>query len=52
MLVHCIPGVGKTGVFCVLAAAMQDTDNGYGVPDVTQVRVHNVVTSRKFDSVD
>jgi tyrosine-protein phosphatase non-receptor type 23 len=39
MLLHCIPGVGKTGVFAVLLAAFQEIAEGCGnVPDLMQVR--------------
>lgn len=41
VVVHCVPGVGKTGVFCVLAAAMEEIIKGNEIPDVTQVRIRN-----------
>ncbi len=39
VVVHCVPGVGKTGVFCVLAAAMEEISKGHEIPDLTQVRI-------------
>ncbi|CAL8111900.1 unnamed protein product [Orchesella dallaii] len=37
VVIHCLSGVGKTGVFCVLSAAIQEIDAGNGIPDVLQI---------------
>ena len=34
LVVHCISGVGHTGIFCLLAAALSDIQAGQGIFDV------------------
>lgn len=34
VVVHCSSGVGRTGVFCLLYAALQELEAGNGIPDL------------------
>ncbi|XP_067094122.1 tyrosine-protein phosphatase non-receptor type 23 isoform X2 [Osmerus mordax] len=35
IVVHCSSGVGRTGAFCLLYAALQELEAGNGIPDLT-----------------
>ncbi|KAL4617167.1 tyrosine-protein phosphatase non-receptor type 23 [Arapaima gigas] len=35
VVVHCSSGVGRTGAFCLLYAALQELEAGNGIPDLT-----------------
>ncbi|XP_055659648.1 tyrosine-protein phosphatase non-receptor type 23 isoform X1 [Falco peregrinus] len=37
VVVHCSSGVGRTGAFCLLYAAMQEVEAGNGIPDLAQL---------------
>uniref|UniRef100_A0A4W4F6M3 Tyrosine-protein phosphatase non-receptor type 23 n=1 Tax=Electrophorus electricus TaxID=8005 RepID=A0A4W4F6M3_ELEEL len=37
VVVHCSSGVGRTGAFCLLYAALQELEAGNGIPDLTQL---------------
>ncbi|KAM5124999.1 tyrosine-protein phosphatase non-receptor type 23-like, partial [Mantella aurantiaca] len=37
IVVHCSSGVGRTGAFCLLYAAMQEVEAGNGIPDLAQL---------------
>lgn len=37
IVVHCSSGVGRTGAFCLLYAAMQEVEAGNGIPDLPQL---------------
>uniref|UniRef100_A0A672TK30 Tyrosine-protein phosphatase non-receptor type 23 n=1 Tax=Strigops habroptila TaxID=2489341 RepID=A0A672TK30_STRHB len=37
VVVHCSSGVGRTGAFCLLYAAMQEVEAGNGIPDLPQL---------------
>ncbi|KAM9025736.1 tyrosine-protein phosphatase non-receptor type 23 isoform 1-T1 [Ara ararauna] len=37
VVVHCSSGVGRTGAFCLLYAAMQEVEAGNGIPDLAQI---------------
>ncbi|XP_035175565.1 LOW QUALITY PROTEIN: tyrosine-protein phosphatase non-receptor type 23 [Oxyura jamaicensis] len=37
IVVHCSSGVGRTGAFCLLYAAMQEVEAGNGIPDPAQL---------------
>ncbi|XP_074429945.1 tyrosine-protein phosphatase non-receptor type 23 isoform X2 [Larus michahellis] len=37
VVVHCSSGVGRTGAFCLLYAAMQELEAGNGIPDLAQL---------------
>ncbi|KAI7807000.1 putative tyrosine-protein phosphatase non-receptor type 23 [Triplophysa rosa] len=37
VVVHCSSGVGRTGAFCLLYAALQEIEAGNGIPDLTQL---------------
>ncbi|KAM9288349.1 LOW QUALITY PROTEIN: tyrosine-protein phosphatase non-receptor type 23 [Cariama cristata] len=37
VVVHCSSGVGRTGAFCLLYAAMQEVEAGNGLPDLAQL---------------
>lgn len=41
VVVHCIPGVGKSGVFCILSSAIQEINDGKGIVDLTTVNIFN-----------
>ncbi|XP_043921950.1 tyrosine-protein phosphatase non-receptor type 23 [Protopterus annectens] len=46
VVVHCSSGVGRTGVFCLMYAAMQEVEAGNAVPDLT-VLVRKMRQQRK-----
>uniref|UniRef100_A0A8C3TNQ7 Tyrosine-protein phosphatase non-receptor type 23 n=1 Tax=Catharus ustulatus TaxID=91951 RepID=A0A8C3TNQ7_CATUS len=37
VVVHCSSGVGRTGAFCLLYAAVQEVEAGNGIPDLAQL---------------
>uniref|UniRef100_A0A671Q754 Tyrosine-protein phosphatase non-receptor type 23 n=1 Tax=Sinocyclocheilus anshuiensis TaxID=1608454 RepID=A0A671Q754_9TELE len=37
VVVHCSSGVGRTGAFCLLYAALQEIEAGNGIPDLIQL---------------
>uniref|UniRef100_A0A674HCH0 Tyrosine-protein phosphatase non-receptor type 23 n=1 Tax=Taeniopygia guttata TaxID=59729 RepID=A0A674HCH0_TAEGU len=37
VVVHCSSGVGRTGAFCLLYAAVQELEAGNGIPDLAQL---------------
>uniref|UniRef100_A0A8D2JG41 Tyrosine-protein phosphatase non-receptor type 23 n=1 Tax=Varanus komodoensis TaxID=61221 RepID=A0A8D2JG41_VARKO len=37
IVVHCSSGVGRTGAFCLLYAAMQEVEAGNSIPDLAQL---------------
>uniref|UniRef100_A0A670ZMK2 Tyrosine-protein phosphatase non-receptor type 23 n=1 Tax=Pseudonaja textilis TaxID=8673 RepID=A0A670ZMK2_PSETE len=37
IVVHCSSGVGRTGAFCLLYAAMQEVEAGNSIPDLVQL---------------
>ncbi|KAG9283825.1 tyrosine-protein phosphatase non-receptor type 23 isoform X1 [Astyanax mexicanus] len=37
VVVHCSSGVGRTGAFCLLYAALQELEAGNGIPDLSQL---------------
>ncbi|XP_018426851.1 PREDICTED: tyrosine-protein phosphatase non-receptor type 23, partial [Nanorana parkeri] len=37
IVVHCSSGVGRTGAFCLLYAAMQEVEAGNGIPDLPKL---------------
>ncbi|XP_075276092.1 tyrosine-protein phosphatase non-receptor type 23 [Opisthocomus hoazin] len=37
VVVHCSSGVGRTGAFCLLYAAMQEVEAGNGIPDLARL---------------
>ncbi|XP_030052532.1 tyrosine-protein phosphatase non-receptor type 23 [Microcaecilia unicolor] len=37
IVVHCSSGVGRTGAFCLMYAAMQEVEAGNGIPDLAQL---------------
>ncbi|XP_052474060.1 tyrosine-protein phosphatase non-receptor type 23 isoform X1 [Carassius gibelio] len=37
VIVHCSSGVGRTGAFCLLYAALQEIEAGNGIPDLIQL---------------
>ncbi|XP_027766114.1 tyrosine-protein phosphatase non-receptor type 23 [Empidonax traillii] len=37
VVVHCSSGVGRTGAFCLLYAAVQEVEAGKGIPDLPQL---------------
>ncbi|XP_075562632.1 tyrosine-protein phosphatase non-receptor type 23 [Pelecanus crispus] len=37
VVVHCSSGVGRTGAFCLLYAAMQELEAGNGIPDLARL---------------
>ncbi|XP_074728842.1 tyrosine-protein phosphatase non-receptor type 23 isoform X2 [Strix uralensis] len=37
IVVHCSSGVGRTGAFCLLYAAVQELEAGNGIPDLAQL---------------
>ncbi|KAJ7424261.1 tyrosine-protein phosphatase non-receptor type 23 [Willisornis vidua] len=37
VVVHCSSGVGRTGAFCLLYAAVQEVEAGKGIPDLAQL---------------
>ncbi|XP_052433644.1 tyrosine-protein phosphatase non-receptor type 23 [Carassius gibelio] len=37
VVVHCSSGVGRTGAFCLLYAALQEVEAGNGIPDLIQL---------------
>ncbi|XP_034030249.1 tyrosine-protein phosphatase non-receptor type 23 [Thalassophryne amazonica] len=46
VVVHCSSGVGRTGAFCLLYAALQELEAGNGIPDL-QVLVKKMRQQRK-----
>ncbi|XP_039174797.1 tyrosine-protein phosphatase non-receptor type 23 isoform X2 [Crotalus tigris] len=40
IVVHCSSGVGRTGAFCLLYAAMQEVEAGNSIPDLVQLVKH------------
>lgn len=36
-VVHCISGVGRTGLFCLIAAAILEIQAGKGIPDLVTI---------------
>ncbi|XP_078702599.1 tyrosine-protein phosphatase non-receptor type 23-like [Branchiostoma floridae x Branchiostoma belcheri] len=47
MVVHCSDGVGRTGVFCLLAAAVSDINMERPTPDLVSL-VHQLRMQRKY----
>ncbi|XP_035661632.1 tyrosine-protein phosphatase non-receptor type 23-like isoform X2 [Branchiostoma floridae] len=47
MVVHCSDGVGRTGVFCLLAAAVSDINTERPTPDLVSL-VHQLRMQRKY----
>ncbi|KAJ6655108.1 hypothetical protein lerEdw1_006012 [Lerista edwardsae] len=46
IVVHCSSGVGRTGAFCLLYAAMQEVEAGNSIPDLAQL-VRRIRRQRK-----
>lgn len=46
IVVHCSSGVGRTGAFCLLYAAMQEVEAGNSIPDLVQL-VRRIRQQRK-----
>ncbi|XP_066485009.1 tyrosine-protein phosphatase non-receptor type 23 [Tiliqua scincoides] len=47
IVVHCSSGVGRTGAFCLLYAAMQEVEAGNSIPDLVQL-VRRIRQQRKY----
>ena len=43
VVVHCIAGVGKTGIYITLSAAIREIQNGKPFPDLTSVSLLSYV---------
>ncbi|KAG8443424.1 hypothetical protein GDO86_012006 [Hymenochirus boettgeri] len=47
IVVHCSSGVGRTGAFCLMYAAMQEVEAGNGIPDLAEI-VKKMRQQRKY----
>ncbi|KAE8595341.1 hypothetical protein XENTR_v10015700 [Xenopus tropicalis] len=47
IVVHCSSGVGRTGAFCLMYAAMQEVEAGNGIPDLAEL-VKKMRQQRKY----
>ena len=48
VVVHCISGVGKTGVFLILSAAIRELQSGKSFPDLTSVNTSHFSSTVYF----